>query len=215
MKTLHFVLVLVAALAVSGCIVETQHPIATPAISDDAVVGSWINVGDPVMGSAVSGLTILSIQSSTEDKTRYDALWIAVEPGKGKTTVSRFTVRLTEIGGRRYFEAEPVGKAPALQKVMAKRLIGRYAIGAGLAVADAADAAKHSKDYLSVAFPSGDEVREAIKNGTLNGRTRDKEWVQVDEPADKLRAWLASRDIKLFGLAFERLKGSHERTRRP
>jgi len=213
MTSFRLALALVGALALSGCIVENQHTIATPALSDDSVVGSWINVNDPAMGSAVSGLTVLSIEPSADDKARYDARWIQVEPAKGKTTVSRFTVRLTEINGKRFFEAEPIGKAPALGKIGAKRLIGRYAVGAGLAVSDATDAAKGSMDYLSIVFPLGDELRKAIKDGSMKGRSRAKEWVQVSEPTEKLRAWLGARDLEVFGLAFERLRGSREKAK--
>jgi hypothetical protein len=169
--------VVLCAAALAGCLVETKNSIiANPLPINENLTGSWARAEDDTVW-------LLTVRADDNDSTLGKIAYVYVEPEEDDITVVRtlFDVRLTEIGGKVYFEATPRGPDPFPD---ASNPISRFI---GWMTQD-------DPDTLQIDIPETSVVAEAINSGGLEGEVKDSDpngTVTLTGMTAQMRAFLA------------------------
>lgn len=187
---------LTLALALAGCIVETEHSIIeTPAPPDKRLVGVWALEAD-------GGAQVLVLHHEDERPNELQATLVMVD--KEEAQQSRSTVRFSEIGGRIYFEARwrPGEWLPLDPPV--RQAIGTYEIS-GAAGAET----------LKICFADPESLEAPLKSGALKGFSGKgdsyERRVVISSEGTALRVYLAKNHFKCTTSAtYRRITGPEQ-----
>jgi hypothetical protein len=170
------------ALALGGCIVETEHSIIeTPASPDKRLVGVWALEAD-------GGAQVLVLYQKEEEPDRLHATFVIVNDGE-VPPASRAAVKFSQIGGRAYFEARwrPGDWLPLDPPV--RQAIGTYEISGSAGA-----------ETLKLCFADPESFAAPLKSGALKGFSGKgdnyERRVVISSEAEELRAYLAKNHFK-------------------
>ena len=183
-------LILSMALLTAGCLVENEHSIiATPGTPDKRLEGVWALEAD---GSA----QVLVLRIRDDETDRLHASFVIADRDDAAMT-SRATVRVTDIGGRFYFEADwRLGEWLPLDPPV-RRAFGTYEL---------------SGDTLKLCFADPESFTPAVKSGALAGFSGigdayERRTVVASDTAS-LRTYLAKNHFNCtVSRTFRRLEG--------
>jgi hypothetical protein len=166
-------LALAAAVLLSGCLAESEHPVAAadPAKSDPRLWGSWLMEQE-------DGYSIAHVFATEGGKLQI--VWVDHEvEGIGK--VDTYDGHATQLPSGDYLNVVVTGDE-------AGYVIGKYQFD--------------GTDQLSVWFPENDVLVAAVKDGKLAGTTRDEGGavdVRITASPEQWQAFLAKAPAGFFG----------------
>jgi len=183
-------LILTIGLLTAGCLVENEHSIIDKAgTPDKRLAGVWALEAD---GSA----QVLVLRARENETDRLQASFVIADRDDPAMT-SRATVRVSEIGGRHYFEANwRVGEWLPVDPPV-RRTFGTYEL---------------SGDTLKLCFADPESFTPALKSGALAGFSGigdayERRTVVASDTAS-LRAYLAKNHFNCtVARTFRRLEG--------
>jgi hypothetical protein len=182
------------ALALGGCIAETEHSIIeTPAPPDKRLVGVWALEAD-------GGVQVLVLHQREDEPDRLQAAFVIVNDGE-VPPASRAVVRFAQIGGRTYFEARwrPGEWLPLDPPV--RQAIGTYEFSGGTGA-----------EILKVCFADPESFAAPLKSGVLKGFSGKgdayERRVVISSEGAELRAYLAKNHSRCaVSSTFRRISG--------
>ena len=144
--------VMLAALFLAGCLVETKSTIIEDPLPIDArLAGAWARAEN---GSA----WLLMIRPDDDDPALGRVAYVYVSPEDNDIAIerTRFGLRLTKLGARTYFEARPLGPDPFPDS---SAPINNF-VGWMVFV---------DPDTLKIEIPNAELITAAIESGQLKG----------------------------------------------
>lgn len=182
-------LILTMGFLAAGCLVENEHSIIDKAgTPDKRLAGVWALEAD-------GGAQVLVLRAREDEADRLHATFVIADRDPAMT--SRATVRVSEIGGRGYFEATwRVGEWLPVDPPV-RRTFGTYEL---------------SGDTLKLCFADPESLTPALKSGALAGFSGIGDAYErrtvVASDSTALRAWLAKNHFKCtVARTFRRLEG--------
>jgi hypothetical protein len=165
------------ALALSGCLPESEHPIAPPdeAGGDARLLGAWLHVSEDGYGVYHAFKT---------ERADWD-LAIADHDVEGIGEIEIYTGHTTRIASGDYLNVLVTGSETGY-------LIARYEFA--------------DKDHLRMAFSDTEMLVEAVKSGALPGTiTEDSTGpdIRITASPEQWQAYLATAPASLFPEMFE------------
>ena len=166
-------LALAAATLLTGCLAESEHPIAEadPAKNDARLWGSWLSEEE-------DGYMIAHV-FATEDGTLQIA--IAEHDVEGIGKIDTYDAHVTKLPSGDYLNVVVTGDE-------AGYVIGKYQFD--------------GTDKLSVWFPQNDTLVQAVKDGRLPGTTQPEGGdvdVRITASSEQWQAFLAKAPAGFFG----------------